>query len=51
MPGAVLQRVHGLARIRILLGASGYGVTAAAPHHSQGTAAGTARTAAQDACR
>jgi LCP family protein required for cell wall assembly len=63
LPGAALQRVKGLPRIRIVLGASGYTV-AGAPSPSPGTSSpsspsststqntqpGQQRTAAQDAC-
>ncbi len=61
LPGATLQRVKGLPRIRIVLGASGYTVSGAAPSPSPGTSSpastsvqnaqpGQQRTAAQDAC-
>jgi LCP family protein required for cell wall assembly len=54
MPTATLRRVTGLARIRIVLGGNGYGISATSA--SPGNGAGTAvpdhsRTAAQDACR
>jgi len=52
MPGATLRQVRGLQRIRIVLGSSGYQVTApgsATPNQAGGTA--TRRTAAQAACR
>jgi LCP family protein required for cell wall assembly len=51
MPGAVLQRVPGLARIRIVLGVNGYSVTAPSTGQGQGAAANEPKTAAQDACR
>jgi len=61
LPGATMQRVKGLPRIRIVLGASGYTVAGAAPSPSPGTSStsststqnaqpGQQRTAAQDAC-
>ena len=58
LPGATIQRVKGLPRIRIVLGASGYTVAGAAPSPSPGTPRtpvqnaqpGQQRTAAQDAC-
>ena len=61
LPGATLQQVNGLAKIRILLGASGYTVTTgrAGTSGSTGSSGGSAtsgssavpsRTAAQDAC-
>ena len=61
LPGATMQRVKGLPRIRIVLGASGYTVAGAAPSPSPGTSGtsststqnaqpGQQRTAAQDAC-
>jgi LCP family protein required for cell wall assembly len=60
LPGAQLQQVKGLARVRILLGQNDHTVTASAPA-SQGTSGssgtsgqsqpGQQRTAAQDACR
>jgi hypothetical protein len=57
LPGASLQAVRGLARIRLVLGTAGHAVTGARPAATTtGTAATTAvpvqqRTAAQDACR
>jgi LCP family protein required for cell wall assembly len=52
MPGAVLQRVPGLARIRIVLGVNGYTVTAPSTGQgqSQGATSNAPKTAAQDAC-
>ena len=62
LPGATMQRVKGLPRIRIVLGASGYTVAGAAPSPSparssgppspavQNAQPGQQRTAAQDAC-
>ena len=61
LPGATMQRVKGLPRIRIVLGASGYTVAGAAPSPSPGTSStsststqnaqpGQQRTAVQDAC-
>lgn len=53
MPGAALREVPALARIRIVLGVSGYEITAPQAQSGQGAAAGgaPARTAAQAACR
>jgi LCP family protein required for cell wall assembly len=61
VPGAQLQQVKGLARVRILLGQNDHTVTASAPRsHSTSGSSGTPgqsappgqqRTAAQDACR
>ena len=52
MPGAVLHRVRGLPRLRIVLGRSGYQITAPVPAASgSGSATGGARTAAQAACK
>jgi LCP family protein required for cell wall assembly len=58
LPGATMQRVKGLPRIRIVLGASGYAVAGSAPSPSpaapstpvQNAQPGQQRTAAQDAC-
>ena len=61
LPGASLQQVTGLAKIRILLGASGYTVTSGSTGTSgkagasggsgtSGSSAAPSRTAAQDAC-
>ena len=54
MPGATLQQVKGLSRVRVLLGSSGYTVTSAtaspAPSASSPPAV-PSQTAAQDACR
>jgi LCP family protein required for cell wall assembly len=59
IPGATMQQVTGLAKIRILLGTSGYTVTSGTSS-SGGSSAGSSgsassavpsRTAAQDACR
>jgi LCP family protein required for cell wall assembly len=53
MPGATLQQVKGISKIRVLLGASGYAVsTAASPGPSASSSPGIpSQTAAQDACR
>ena len=62
LPGATTQRVKGLPRIRIVLGASGYGVAGSTPSPSPGVSStpstpvqnaqpGQQRTAAQDACQ
>ncbi len=58
LPGAALQQVSGLARVRILLGQNDHAVTAPAAPGSQGQSQpgqnaqpGQQRTAAQDACR
>jgi LCP family protein required for cell wall assembly len=57
LPGASLEAVPGLARIRLILGTAGHAVTGGRPAATTtGTAATTAvpvqqRTAAQDACR
>jgi LCP family protein required for cell wall assembly len=62
LPGATIQRVKGLPRIRIVLGASGYAVAGSTPSPSPGTSGapstpvqnaqpGQQRTAAQDACQ
>jgi LCP family protein required for cell wall assembly len=53
MPGAALRQVSGLARIRIVLGASGYQITGSSPGASgQGSSPPIVqKTAAQDACR
>jgi LCP family protein required for cell wall assembly len=58
LPGATIQRVKGLPRIRIVLGASGYAVAGRTPSPSPSTPSapvqnaqpGQQRTAAQDAC-
>jgi LCP family protein required for cell wall assembly len=58
LPGAVMELVKGLPRIRILLGANSHTVTATAPSAtpsqsstpSQNAQPGQQRTAAQDAC-
>ena len=58
LPGATLQRVKGLPRIRVVLGASAYTVAGAAPSPSPSTPStsvqnarpGQQRTASQDAC-
>jgi hypothetical protein len=58
LPGATIQRVKGLPRIRIVLGASGYTVAGPTPSPSPGTPStpvqnaqpGQQRTATQDAC-
>jgi LCP family protein required for cell wall assembly len=55
LPGASLQPVKGLPRVRILLGRSDHTVDSAAPSTpstpSQSPSPGQQRTAAQDACR
>jgi LCP family protein required for cell wall assembly len=62
MPGAALQQVNGLPRLRILLGQNGHAVTAPSqgtlgqrnssqPGSSQNSSPGQQKTAAQDACR
>jgi len=52
MPGAVLHRVRSLSRLRIVLGRSGYQITAPIPGASgTGSVTGAAKTAAQAACR
>jgi LCP family protein required for cell wall assembly len=57
MPGAALQQVNGLARLRIVLGSSGHAVTARSPSPasrpspSQSSPPGPQKTAAQAACR
>jgi hypothetical protein len=51
LPGASLQQVKGLPRVRILLGRSDHTVESAAPSApSQNPSPGQQRTAAQDAC-
>jgi LCP family protein required for cell wall assembly len=50
MPGAALHRVRHLRRVRIVLGASGYQITAPASGTS-GAGPGRAKTAAQAACK
>jgi LCP family protein required for cell wall assembly len=54
VPGAALQQVQGLQRVRILLGQSDHAVLGAAPSPSaspsQSSSPGQQRTAAQDAC-
>jgi LCP family protein required for cell wall assembly len=54
MPGARLQQVNGLPRVRILLGSSNHAVQSAAPNASsspsQASSPGQQRTAAQDTC-
>jgi LCP family protein required for cell wall assembly len=57
MPGAAVQQVNGLPRLRIVLGGSGYAVTArppgavSPPGSGQSPPPGPQKTAAQDACR
>ncbi|MGO8956210.1 MAG: LCP family protein [Streptosporangiaceae bacterium] len=59
LPGAVMRAVTGLARIRLVLGATGHSVTGASPSGQRRPAAaqgsiavpGQQRTAAQAACR
>jgi LCP family protein required for cell wall assembly len=54
MPGAGLQEVKGLPRVRILLGSNNHAVQSAAPSSSsspsQSSSPGQKRTAAQDTC-
>ncbi len=58
IPGATMQQVTGLAKIRILLGTSGYAVTSGTSSAGGSTSGGSgpassavpSRTAAQDAC-
>jgi LCP family protein required for cell wall assembly len=58
LPGAIMQLVKGLPRVRVVLGASGYTVTVPTPSpppgtpspSSQGAQPGQQRTATQDAC-
>jgi hypothetical protein len=53
MPGAGLQQVKGLPRVRILLGSNNHAVQSAAPgasSPSQKSSPGQGKTAAQDAC-
>jgi hypothetical protein len=52
MPGAALQQVKGLAKVRVLLGASGQSVTTgtATPNPSATSTGVPSATAAQDAC-
>ena len=54
MPGATVQQVNGLPRVRVLLGSSNHAVQAAAPSTSaspsQSSPPAGQRTAAQDAC-
>jgi len=58
LPGAIMELVTGLPRVRILLGTNGHTVTTAAPSQpgpastpNQNAQPGQQRTAAQDACR
>jgi LCP family protein required for cell wall assembly len=55
LPGAMLQQVNGLPRLRIVLGSSGHAVTvpsaAGQPGSSPSPPPGTQKTAAQAACR
>ena len=52
MPGAGLQQVAGLGKIRVLLGGTGYTVTSPSPAPSASSSpAVQSQTAAQDACR
>jgi LCP family protein required for cell wall assembly len=57
MPGAAVQQVNGLPRLRIVLGSSGHAVTARSPGtvsqpgSGQSPPPGPQKTAAQDACR
>ena len=51
MPGASLQQVKGLAKVRVLLGANGYSVTTTTTTPSPAASTGVpSATAAQDAC-
>ena len=58
LPGATMQQVTGLAKIRILLGTSGYTVTSGTSSSGGSSSGGSgsassavpSRTAAQDAC-
>jgi LCP family protein required for cell wall assembly len=55
LPGATLQQVKGLARVRVLLGVNGHAVTAPAPstsstQSSSSSPASQQKTAAQDTC-
>ena len=51
MPGAGLQQVTGLKQLRVLLGGTGYSVTAPSPAPSAPSSPGVqSQTAAQDAC-
>jgi len=52
MPGATVQQVNGLSRIRILLGANAHTVGSPAPSPAPSSSSGVqSQTAAQDACR
>lgn len=57
MPGAALEQVNGLARLRIVLGRRGHAVTVqppstpGQPRSGQSPSPGQQKTAAQDACR
>ena len=53
MPGATVQQVKGLAKVRVLLGASGYSVTTGTgtPNPTATSTGVPSATAAQDACR
>ncbi len=51
MPGATVQQVSGLSRIRILLGASAHTVSSGTPSPAPSSSApAQSQTAAQDAC-
>ena len=52
MPGATLQQVKGLAKVRVLLGTTGYSVTSGTgtPNPSASSTGVPSATAAQDAC-
>jgi hypothetical protein len=52
MPGATLQQVKGLAKVRVLLGTTGYSVTSGTgtPNPSATSTGVPSATAAQDAC-
>jgi hypothetical protein len=51
MAGATTRQVSGLTAIRVILGTNGHTVTGAAPAAAPGSTAGTAKTAAQYACK
>jgi hypothetical protein len=51
MPGAQLRQVSKLSRVRILLGASGYQISAATPAPTSPAGSTRPQTAAQAACR
>jgi LCP family protein required for cell wall assembly len=56
LPSATLRQVHGIARLRVVLGTGGHAVTAGTPGGGTSPGGGggaqpSSRTAAQDACR